>query len=115
MFLSLVSMITLSALSSEDFIPIFAIKFFIVLGSIFGIIKTLIILLFLLINNFAENFIWWINMVKKTTIKTRSIKQITIFKASPEEVYKTLMDSKRHSAFSGGKAKMSRKVGGTFT
>jgi activator of HSP90 ATPase len=53
-------------------------------------------------------------MAKNTAVKTKSIKQVVIFKASPEEVYETLMDSKRHSAFSGGKAKISRKAGGTF-
>ncbi len=47
-------------------------------------------------------------------MKTRNINQSVIFKASPHEVYETLMDSKKHSTFTGSKAIISRKVGGKF-
>ena len=46
---------------------------------------------------------------------TPTIKQVVIFKASPHDVYEALMDSKKHAAFSGSKARISREVGGTFT
>ena len=48
-------------------------------------------------------------------MKTKNIKQIVIFKASPNEVYEALMDSKKHSRFTGQAAKISREVGGKFT
>ena len=43
---------------------------------------------------------------------SRIIKQTVTFKASPHEVYEALMDSKKHAAFTGGKAKISRAIGG---
>ena len=48
-------------------------------------------------------------------MKTRTIKQSATLKASPHEVYEALMDSRKHTAFTGDKAKISSKVGGTFT
>lgn len=53
--------------------------------------------------------------MKNETIKTKDLKQGAMFKASPHEIYELLMDSKKHSRFTGGKAKISRKVGGRFT
>ncbi len=46
---------------------------------------------------------------------SKLIKQTVAFKASPHEVYEALMDSKKHAAFTGGKASMSRAVSGKFT
>jgi activator of HSP90 ATPase len=46
---------------------------------------------------------------------SKTIRQVVTFKAAPHEVYEALMDEKTHSAFTGGKAKISRKVGGQFT
>ena len=43
---------------------------------------------------------------------SRPIHQTVIFKASPHDLYEALMDSKKHAAFTGGKAKISRQVGG---
>ena len=43
------------------------------------------------------------------------IKQTIIFKASPHDVFEALMDSKKHSQFTGDKAVISRKVGGKFS
>jgi activator of HSP90 ATPase len=43
------------------------------------------------------------------------IKQTIVFKATPHEVYEALMDSKQHAAFTGGKANISREVGGTYS
>jgi len=43
---------------------------------------------------------------------SKPIHQTVTFKVSPHEVYEALMDSKKHAAFSGGKAKISRVVGG---
>lgn len=48
-------------------------------------------------------------------MKTKTIKQSVTFKATPHEVYEMLMDSDKHSKFTGGEAKISRKVGGKFT
>jgi activator of HSP90 ATPase len=46
---------------------------------------------------------------------SKTIHQVVTFKSTPHEVYEALMDEKTHSAFTGGKAKISRKVGGQFT
>ena len=48
-------------------------------------------------------------------METKTIKQKVDFKATPHEVYEALMDSKKHSKFTGDKAEISRKVGGKFT
>ncbi len=48
-------------------------------------------------------------------MKTKDIKQTIIVKATPHEVYETLMDSKKHSRLTGDKAKISRKVGGAIS
>jgi len=45
---------------------------------------------------------------------SKIIKQTVTFKASPHEVYEALMDSKKHAAFTGGKARISHEVGGEF-
>ncbi|MDO8443317.1 MAG: SRPBCC family protein [bacterium] len=46
---------------------------------------------------------------------TRTIRQSVTFKASPHQVYEALMDSKKHAQFTGGKASISRQVGGKFS
>jgi activator of HSP90 ATPase len=48
-------------------------------------------------------------------MKTKTIKQGGMFPASPERIYKILMDSKLHSKFTGDVAKISKKVGGKFS
>ena len=48
-------------------------------------------------------------------MKTKSIKQKVHFKASPLEVYSALLDSKKHSAFTGEPAKINAREGGKFT
>jgi activator of HSP90 ATPase len=48
-------------------------------------------------------------------MKTKTIKQTATLTATPNEVYDALMDSKKHSKFTGGKCTMSTKVGGKFT
>ena len=45
----------------------------------------------------------------------RTIIQKIKFKAGPGILYELYMDSKKHSLATGGKAVMSRKVGGTFS
>jgi activator of HSP90 ATPase len=42
------------------------------------------------------------------------IRQTATFKARAHEVYEALLDSKKHAEFTGGEAKISRKVGGKF-
>ena len=48
-------------------------------------------------------------------METKTIKQTATFKATPHQVYEALMDSKKHAQFTGGKASISRKVGGKFS
>lgn len=49
-------------------------------------------------------------------MKAKTIKQTVTFKAtSPHEVYEALMDSRKHSEFTGSKANISRTVGGKIT
>src|SRR5262249_10878340 len=45
----------------------------------------------------------------------KAIKQSVFFKASPHDVFEALMDSKKHSEFTGSEAKISRHVGGEFS
>ena len=46
---------------------------------------------------------------------SKPIQQTVTFHATPHEIYELLMDSKKHSAFTGGKAEISRKVGGKYS
>jgi len=43
------------------------------------------------------------------------IRQTVTLRASPHDVYEALMDSRLHAKLTGGPARISRKVGGTFT
>lgn len=45
----------------------------------------------------------------------RKIIQTVTFKATPHEVFELLMDSKKHSGFTGDKAIISREAGGKFS
>lgn len=45
----------------------------------------------------------------------KTIKQKVKFKATPEQVYELLADSKQHAKLTGRKAAISRKVGGAFS
>jgi activator of HSP90 ATPase len=45
---------------------------------------------------------------------SKQIKQTVRFEASPKTIYQMLLDSKKHSAFTGEKAKIDPKVGGKF-
>jgi len=48
-------------------------------------------------------------------MKTKTIEQTVTFSASPHDVYEALMDSEKHSQFTGAPASISREIGGTFT
>jgi activator of HSP90 ATPase len=48
-------------------------------------------------------------------MKTKSLRQSATLNASAGEVYDMLMNSKKHTAFSGAKATVSPKVGGKFS
>jgi uncharacterized protein YndB with AHSA1/START domain len=48
-------------------------------------------------------------------VMTKAIEQSVRFTAPPATLFDTYLDSRKHSAATGGKATMSRKVGGTFT
>ncbi len=43
---------------------------------------------------------------------SKDIRQRVTFKATPHDVYEALMDSKKHAAFTGSKARISRDIGG---
>lgn len=45
----------------------------------------------------------------------KTIKQRVKFKADPATVYDLLADSRKHTAITGRRAVISRKIGGTFT
>ena len=45
----------------------------------------------------------------------KTIKQTAYFNATPHEIFELLMDSEKHAAFTGHKAEISRKKGGSFT
>jgi activator of HSP90 ATPase len=46
---------------------------------------------------------------------TKPIQQSVRFGATPAQLFEMYMDSGKHSAATGGRAKLSRKVGGAFT
>ena len=48
-------------------------------------------------------------------ITTKTIEQTVTFRASPHDVFEALMDSGKHSHFTGAQANISRQVGGPFT
>lgn len=48
-------------------------------------------------------------------MKTKNIKQGLMINAAPHAVFEALMDSKKHSLFTGDTAKISPVVGGSFT
>ena len=48
-------------------------------------------------------------------MRTRTIRQTVSFKASPHDVYELLLDPRKHAAFTGSTAKISRRVGGSFS
>lgn len=45
---------------------------------------------------------------------SKIIKHQVVIKAAPAKVFGALMNSKKHSQFTGARARISRKVGGTF-
>jgi activator of HSP90 ATPase len=46
---------------------------------------------------------------------SKAITQTVTFKTTPHAIYEALMDEKKHAAFTGGVAKISRKAGGKFS
>jgi len=48
-------------------------------------------------------------------MKTKDIRQQEHFDASPEAIYDAIMDSRKHTQFTGDTAKIENKVGGSFT
>lgn len=48
-------------------------------------------------------------------MKTGTIKQKVTLNASPQKIYELLMDSKKHSAFTGAKAKIGKKEGDAYS
>ncbi len=50
-----------------------------------------------------------------TPVRTKTLKQTITFPAVPEKVFGLLMDSKRHTAFTGAAAFIEPEVGGHFS
>jgi len=48
-------------------------------------------------------------------MKTKTINQTVTFKATPHQVYETLMDSKKHAELVGAEARINKKVGTKFS
>lgn len=48
-------------------------------------------------------------------MKTRDIRQTVTIRAKPNDVYDALMTTRGHAAFTGAPARISNRVGGTFT
>ncbi len=48
-------------------------------------------------------------------VTTKTIEQTVTFRARPHEVYEALMDSEKHSQFTGAQASISREIGSSFT
>jgi activator of HSP90 ATPase len=46
---------------------------------------------------------------------TKAIQHSARFPVSPKQLFETYLDSRQHSAATGGRARMSRKAGGKFT
>ena len=46
---------------------------------------------------------------------TKTIEQTVTIKANPHDGYEALMDSEKHSQFTGAPADISREIGGSFT
>jgi len=46
---------------------------------------------------------------------SKTISQTLTFRATPHAVYEALIAAKQHASFTGGSAKISRKVGGKFS
>ncbi len=47
-------------------------------------------------------------------MKTKNIRQSVTLNATQQEVYEALMNSRKHTKFTGSKASISRKIGGKF-
>jgi hypothetical protein len=52
---------------------------------------------------------------KKLKRMTKTIEQSIRLAATPAQLFDAFLDSRLHSAVTGGRAKMSRKAGGKFT
>jgi activator of HSP90 ATPase len=57
----------------------------------------------------------WAQSEKETANKSIVIHQENDFKASPDQLYNALLDSKRFTDFSGRSAQINREVGGEFS
>ncbi|OFY69845.1 MAG: hypothetical protein A3G23_07430 [Bacteroidetes bacterium RIFCSPLOWO2_12_FULL_37_12] len=51
----------------------------------------------------------------KRKVKSRFLRQRINFAANPKKVFESLLDSRKHSAFTGSKAVISKKPGSSFS
>lgn len=48
-------------------------------------------------------------------MKTKNLAHTVLIRATPAEIYETLMNEKRHSKFTGARARIQAKAGGAFS
>src|SRR5512137_2855362 len=48
-------------------------------------------------------------------MKTKTLHQSVVIETDPHDVYEALMDSRKHTEFTGAKAKIGRHVGDSFS
>jgi activator of HSP90 ATPase len=51
----------------------------------------------------------------EAAVSVRKLRQSVEIKASPHEVFESLVDPRQHAKFSGATAKLERRIGGRFT
>ena len=48
-------------------------------------------------------------------MKTKTLKQKVTFKATPHEVYESIMDARKHAKFTKSKVEITKKIGDKFS
>lgn len=48
-------------------------------------------------------------------MQTKTLRQAVTIKTTPDKVYGTFMDSRKHSRFTGSRARISKRIGGEFS
>lgn len=48
-------------------------------------------------------------------MQTKTLRQAVTIKTTPDNVFNAFMDSRKHSRFTGGEARISKRIGGEFS
>ncbi|MFI5264421.1 MAG: SRPBCC domain-containing protein, partial [Candidatus Kapaibacterium sp.] len=62
-----------------------------------------------------DKYVLYLNRKGVAIMRNKTIRQSVTFNAKAHDVFEALMDSKKHSEFTGEPAKIGRKVGGKYT